>query len=58
MNTKTSRQSNIELLRIFAAIGVVYLHLNNMSFGSVRPAKDISSTAMNLFRKHLKRNSV
>ena len=41
MNTKTSRQSNIELLRIFGAIGVVYLHLNNMSFGGVRPAKDI-----------------
>ena len=33
MAEKTNRQSNIELLRIFAALGVVLLHYNNSSLG-------------------------
>lgn len=33
MDTKNTRQSNIELLRIFAALGVIILHLNNGNQG-------------------------
>ena len=33
MAERTSRQSNIELLRIFCALGVVILHYNNTSLG-------------------------
>ena len=33
MAERTTRQSNIELLRIFAALGVVILHYNNTSLG-------------------------
>ena len=40
MNTKTARQSNIELLRIFAAIGVVFVHLNNEKLGGIIPVAD------------------
>lgn len=38
MSTKTPRQSNIELLRIFAAIGVIIIHLNNKKLGGL-PAR-------------------
>ena len=33
MSERKSRQSNIELLRIFAALGVIMLHLNNANEG-------------------------
>ena len=33
MNTAKERQSNIELLRVLAALGVIILHYNNPSFG-------------------------
>ena len=33
MTERTERQSNIELLRVFAALGVVLLHYNNSSIG-------------------------
>ena len=33
MNKENTRQSNIELLRIFAALGVIILHLNNGNQG-------------------------
>ncbi len=33
MTERTERQSNIELLRIFAALGVVLLHYNNSNIG-------------------------
>ena len=34
MSERTERQSNIELLRVFAALGVVLLHYNNSSIGT------------------------
>ena len=45
-STKT-RQSNIELLRIFAACGVVILHYNNMGIGGGFGA--VSDGSMNQF---------
>ena len=33
MTERTERQSNIELLRVFAALGVVLLHYNNSNIG-------------------------
>lgn len=40
MNTKISRQSNIELLRIIAIIGVIILHLNNKNLGGIAAKAD------------------
>lgn len=40
MSSKTSRQSNIELLRVFAAMGVIILHLNNRNLGGIAGKAD------------------
>lgn len=43
MSAKTSRQSNIELLRIFAAMGVIIIHLNNKKLGGLPARADYMS---------------
>ena len=40
MNAKTNRKSNIELLRIFAVMGVIILHLNNSDLGGIPGKSD------------------
>ncbi len=46
-NNKKTRQSNIELLRILAALGVIFLHINNPNIGGgFRYAQD---NGINLF---------